>query len=505
MLQMPQQQFIKFLREQEGCSIQEIADRVQVNWRTAKKYADRDNWNRAVKSTVHKHPVMEPYVEIIDTWLIEDERLTRKQRHTAARIYNRLKNEHGFTGSDRTVRNYVSKRRKQLQLERAQRYERLEHPGGEAQVDFGTIQVSQDNQLKEYKVLFASFPYSNAAFAYPVPKENQECFLEGMKRLFEQMGGVPRRIWFDNLSAAVVAVESHGKRQCTDAFLRFSAHYRFEPVFCNPASGNEKGHVENKVGYGRRNWCVPPPVFESHDGLAKELAERALADRQRSHYAKSVSIESLWEEEQAKLLHLPDEPYEVFRLEQALVNNYGEVRFETATLSIPQSRPGDTVWLKISWDTIDVLDSLHRRLAQFPRPYMQKSIEIDWKAVLDGFKRRPRAVTHSYFAGMMPPPIRAFLSAPDLIERKKHISSVRQWLERYSLCDIAAALGAEAADSESLDSLSPERIEHRLYKNRHPEFRPIPFAEPYTPAEIIGRTPDLQVYNRLAALGGEAR
>jgi transposase len=77
----------------------------------------------------------------------------------------------------------------------------------------------------------------------PAPAENQECFLEGLKRLFEQIGGVPERIWFDNLSAAVIRVENNGDREVTEAFRRFSAHYRFEAVFCNPASGHEKGHV----------------------------------------------------------------------------------------------------------------------------------------------------------------------------------------------------------------------------------------------------------------------
>jgi hypothetical protein len=83
-----------------------------------------------------------------------------------------------------------------------------------------------------------------------------------MKQVFEQMGGVPQRIWFDNLSAAVVHIEKQGQRQLTDMFRRFCAHYRFEAVFCNPYSGHEKGHVEAKCGYSKRNWAVPVPLFE---------------------------------------------------------------------------------------------------------------------------------------------------------------------------------------------------------------------------------------------------
>lgn len=247
MLKVPQQQYIRYLREVDGCGIQEIADRVGVTWRSAKKYADRDDWNEPVHKKHRTRSVLGPFTEIIDTWLQEDESLPRKQHHTARRVFHRLRDEHGFDGGERTVSYYVSRRKQQMNLERAQRYERLEHPGGEAQADFGTVYVIQSGKLVERKVLTVSFPFSNAAFVFPVPKENQECFLEALKRLFDQMGGVPRSIWFDNLSAAVVAIHSHGERTLTESFAKFCAHYRFDPKFCNPYSGNEKGNEKRVV------------------------------------------------------------------------------------------------------------------------------------------------------------------------------------------------------------------------------------------------------------------
>ncbi|MCW2279315.1 DDE-type integrase/transposase/recombinase [Heliophilum fasciatum] len=165
------------------------------------------------------------------------------------------------------------------------------------------LQVSQDEQLREYKLLVPSFPYSNAAYVYPVPRENQECFLEGLKQIFEQIGGVPRRIWFDNLSAAVVTIGTEGNRQCTDAFLRFQIHYCFESVFCDPARGNEKGHVENKVGYVRRNWCVPLPIFTTHEALATSLIQQAERDMDRPHHSKQTLIQQLWQEEKPRSMN----------------------------------------------------------------------------------------------------------------------------------------------------------------------------------------------------------
>ena len=404
MLKVPQQQYIRYLREIDGCGIQEIAERVGVNWRTAKKYADRDDWNSPVERRKGSHPVLGPFLEAVDTWIEEDERMPRKQRHTARHIFHRLQNEYGFKGGERTVSDYVSKRRKQMALERAERFERLEHPGGEAQADFGTVYIVKSGELVERKVLTVSFPYSNAAFAFPVPKENTECFLEALKRVFEQMGGVPKKIWFDNLSAAVVSVLADGDRTLTEAFARFSAHYRFEPLFCNPRSGNEKGNVENKVGYGRRNWCVPPPVIETPEEFEAHLAEAAKADMQRPHYTKQAHIVELWEREQQKLLHLPTVPFEVFRIENARLNKYSELQFESTQFPLPQCKALLPVLLKVKWDEIEVLsaDGTYQALATLPRPYTEKAMPMDWRAIFAGYRKRPRSVMYSTFVGMMP-------------------------------------------------------------------------------------------------------
>ena len=497
MLKVPEQQYIKFLREHEGYSITEIADRMKVNWRTAKKYADKDDWNEPVAKRLGRYPVLGPFLEIIDTWLMEDEALPRKQRHTARRIFHRLQAEHGFTGGERTVQEYVAKWRAAFATERAKSYERLEHPGGEAQVDFGTVQVAQNGRLVERKILTASFPFSNAAFAFPVPSENGECFLEAMKRLFEQMGGVPRRIWFDNLAAAVASIDKNGERKPTEAFARFCAHYRFEPVFCNVASGNEKGHVENKVGYGRRNWCVPIPVIESLDELAAHLGQEAVNDRQRIHYAKKEKVEDLWQQEQPLLYSLPREPLEIFHLDTARLNKYSELSFESVKYPLPQCKPEQRVLLKIKWDQIEVLDESYSKIFEFPRPYMDKVIEVEWRAVLRGLKRRPRSVRYSTFVSMMPEAVKTFLQEASIEECKTRLSLVGHMLENYSINQIA----------EGLDELLPwgERVEtelaHVLYSLRHPEHHPNPFDEPHTPAEIQGYDPgDLASYNELVGV-----
>ncbi|MFD1676369.1 IS21 family transposase [Alicyclobacillus fodiniaquatilis] len=502
MLKVPQQQYIRFLREAEGCSIQEIVERVGVNWRTAKKYADQDDWNESVAKRKGAFPVLGPYLDAVDTWLEEDERMPRKQRHTARHIFHRLRDEYGFTGGERTVSQYVSKRRKQMVLERSERFERLEHPGGEAQADFGTVHIVKSGELVERKVLTVSFPSSNAAFVFPVPKENTECFLEALKRVFEQVGGVPRKIWFDNLSAAVVSVLADGERKTTDAFARFCAHYRFEPLFCNPRSGNEKGNVENKVGYGRRNWCVPPPVVETAEEFEAHLAQAAKLDMQRPHYAKQARIVDLWEQEQQKLLHLPTVPFEVFRIENARLNKYSELQFESTRFPLPQCNALLPVLLKVKWDEMEVLsaDGMYQRLATLPRPYTEKAMPLDWRSIFAGYRKRPRSVMYSTFVDMMPQPVRELIQEEDAALRKSRIEWVHRLLDTYSLNEINDGLVQAKASGDH----GRTELECVLYAMRHPEFHPEPFAEPHTPDCVRGHLPQLDAYDRLLGVTVDA-
>src|SRR5690606_4397288 len=161
---------------------------------------------------------------------------------------------YGFQGSDRTVRHYVSKRSEELLNEADQAALPLESIPGTAQVDFGEAPFTYGGEeiILPYRVV--SFTYSNAFYFQVFPSQNKECFLEGLKRVFHHMGGVPKAIRFDNLSPAVKKVLPNGERQLTEEFQNFVLHYGFECEFCNPASGNEKGHVEAMVKYVRNNF-----------------------------------------------------------------------------------------------------------------------------------------------------------------------------------------------------------------------------------------------------------
>jgi transposase len=496
MLKVPQQDYIKYLREFEGLSISEIKNKLNVNWRTAKRYADKDDWNERLIKSNRSSPVMDPYKDIVDTWLSEDKLIPRKQRHTAKAIFNRLVSEHSFKGGYRTVCTFVEKRKKIMKLEEAQAYARLEHPTGEAQVDFYTMKVGKYSEFVDCKVLVLSYPCSNAAFTQPVPSENQECFLEALKKLFNKSGGVPHTIWFDNLSAAVAHIERNGERTLTDSFLKFRSHYGFKSVFCNPASGNEKGNVENKCGYTRRNFCVPIPIFDSFEKLEKELDERSSLDMNRAHYQKGTTIKELWEEEKLSLKKFPTNPYQVYRLDSMLVNNYGEVKVDKISITVFGSKPGTYLPVKIMWDRIDILDNEYKLITSVPRPYTDKVHEVPWTEVFKGYIRKPRSVTHSQFSKMLPKELREYLCVDDITVRKERIAACLNWIGVYKICDINEAI------INSNDSSSITMITAMLHAtNERISSYKCELVENYTPEEIKKATPSLDKYNLLSKVG----
>ena len=149
------------------------------------------------------------------------------------------------------------------------------HAMCEAQVDFGEIPVVGRNGAEEkWSILVLSFPWSNAGFMQVCRNETKECLCEALLKIFEHIGGVPLRILFDNMSSAVVHIEADGNRKLTEMFMRFTMHHRYKAEFCNPDSPHEKGNVENKVGYLRRNYLLPPPKIENLEAYNEELLQK---------------------------------------------------------------------------------------------------------------------------------------------------------------------------------------------------------------------------------------
>jgi transposase len=424
MLTMSDIKCIKHLREVKDKSISEIQRTLNINWRTAKKYADGDI---LPKSNIKEKTGMmyeSEWGEILACWCHEDSKLRKKTRRTKKELFLELK-KLGFPGSYRTVCYFVSEWQDSTENEdlRDKGFDRLEHPEAEAQLDFGTMEVVNDGEYMDAHVLVMSFPYSNASFATVLPGENLECLLEGMKKLFNQAGGVPRRIRIDNLTPAVRKLRSKfEKAKLTDGFLQFQNHYGFETQVCNPRSGNEKGNVENKVGYVRYNFFPTSPIMESFEILSDALHHQLVDDRQRLHYEKEVLIEDLWNHESCELLVLPQEDYPVFKEVEVKSTKYNEIMIDRVRVHVPRAQNFNRLYAVYTWNTVKIVTTQGEILYDDFRPYMNKKRAIDWLGVFKEWRGKLNVVPYSRYWKYLPGRIQAFLNIEDLKMRHDRIS-----------------------------------------------------------------------------------
>jgi len=415
-------------------SLRKIAEETGHHFETVQKYANQENFNLQVKAKQKRKSKLDSFKEQIDKWLLEDTITWHKQRHTTQRIYNRLVEIHGqnFNVSDRAVRKYVAQRRKELSRN-TDGFLPLEHQPGEAQVDFGEARFVEKGITYEGYYLTLSFPYSNGGYIQLFKSQNQECLLEGLKAIFEYIGGSPREIWFDNASTIVKEIQRDGGRDLNKGFQRFMLHYNFLSNFCNPNSGHEKGHIENKVGYTRRNLLVPVPEFEDIREYNRNLLEKCDTDMHRKHYKKAKSIAALFEEDKKALCLLPSIPFEVYRLELVKGDNYGKVKFDNKIYSSSPAFAGRQLWLKAGAHEVTLLDENYREIAKHDRLYGPQKESMKWGPYLELMARRPNALKYSGFFRELPLPLKDYLEQCDIIARKAVLKVLAKMVKKSDL------------------------------------------------------------------------
>ncbi len=497
MLRMAQIKYIKDLYENEEASLREISRITGHSFETVRKYAYQENWSEDNLPDIEpqNYPVLQDFIPIIDKWLEEDRKAPRKQRHTVMRIYHRLRDEHGFTGCYSTVKKYVRKKKFVMKTVSAG-YLPLDHPKGWGQVDFGLAEGewAATGERFPFYALTISFPGSNYGVTQAFPSQNQECLLEGMKRIFEHIDGVPPRLRFDNMSTAVAQVLKDGERILTDGFTRFMLHYRFQADFCNPASGNEKGNVENKVGYSRRNAFVPVPVITSFEEFNEHLWEWCEKDADRLHYKYKVPIQELWDEDEAALLELPQYPFSVFRYTTLTVSKTGFATIETNKYGLSPALAGEKVQAKIFYDHVEFYHD-HRPVGRFPRSYKTNDEVYDWTQYVSTLYKKPGAIEHTRFFHHMPRQWQDYLSATKGKERKSALQLLSEIVAdgNSELCDDALKLAA-ANGRADVDSL---RQCYYMIAKKEP--RPAPLKLSGGP--LLNYNPNLSAYDGL--MGGD--
>ena len=405
-----------------------------------------------------KRPKLGPWLGVIDAILNDDKQRPPKQRHTSKRIFERLKEEHGFTGGYTIVKDYV----RTATLRGQEMFVPLMHPAGEAQVDFGEALVVIAGVEQKAHYLVMDLPQSDDCFVAAFPAETTEAFLEGHVRAFAHFGGVPTRILYDNTRIAVAKILGGEERQRTRAFSELQSYYLFADKFGRPAKGNDKGKVEGLVGYARRNFMVPIPRVSSWQELNAHLEQQCQKRRERRLRGHSETIGERFERDRAALLPLPAAPYEACEKISTRVSSLSLVRYRSNDYSVPTQYGHRQVWVKGYVHEV-VIASGSEVIARHERNYEREVVVFDPLHYLALLEQKTRALDQAApLAGWRLP--ESFVQLRRLLEARlrKHGSreyvQVLRLLETFNIVEVTLAI----EDALQLGTISFDAVRHLL-------------------------------------------
>ena len=508
MFDVPEIHSIRVLH-QRGYSQRKIAKMLGVSRVTVAKYLDPDfvvtPEQRMNIKVPRSAPKLDPWKALIDQWLKEDESRPRKQRRTARKIHKDLVSRYAADVSEQTVRRYVAAK-KHNQAKKA--YVPLTFPmGSMAEADFGHALCELDGQ--EIALPFFAFRLmaSGVSFVKLYDHEKLESMLDGIASGLSFLGGVPAQVMFDNTKVLVKKILGGGNRALTPEFKALCAHYGFEAVFANPASGNEKGGVENVVQWAQRNLFSPVPRGKTIHELNAWLEAQCLESARTRRYPATSGpfVIDLWEQEQTHLGQLPVAPFPACRYRFVRVDKTCLVTYDKAVYSVPAAYVGKSLTLRAFWDHVEVTDG-KQTVALHERQHPGGS-SLQLQHYLPVLAKKPRAVSHATVIARGEPALAAyrdgFLAARPGAWRE--MVAILQLCHEVGLPKLAKALQTahahHAYDIESVKALL-------AMDEQGPTWAPAALSEAqvaaYPATEVQGVASEVYAFLSEVAAGGEA-
>ena len=363
---------VRYAVQIEGLSRREAARRYGIDPRTVAKMLAFSVPPGYRRSRPPVRPKLDPFTGTIDAILTEDEARPKKQRHTAKRIFERLRDEHGYSGGITIVKDYVLAHR----LRHCEVFVPLRHDPGHAQVDFGEALAEIAGVECKIHFFAMDLPHSDACFVRAYPAETTEAFCDGHNAAFAFFGKVPNSILYDNTTLAVARILGDGVRQRTRVFSELQSHYVFADRFGRPGKGNDKGKVEGLVGWARRNLLVPVPRAASFTALNEQLLEgcrRRFGDRLRGH---EETIGERLARDLAAFHELPPAPYDACEKRPGRVSSLSLVRYRGTDYSVPTAYAHREVLIR-GYVTEVVISCGAETIARHPRSYEHEDFVFD--------------------------------------------------------------------------------------------------------------------------------
>ena len=438
-----------------------------------------------VRTKPVSRPTLGPFIGVIDAILAADKTAPPKQRHTAKRIFQRLKAEHGYGGGATIVKDYVHEQK----LSARETFVPLAHPPGHAQVDFGEAIGVIGGVRQKIHVFYMDLPHSDAPFMKAYPAETTEAFLDGHVAAFAFFGGVPQSILYDNTKLAVAKICGDGTRDGTRMFTALLSHYLFADRFGRPGKGNDKGKVENLVKCGRRQFLTPVPIMDSYDALNARLAIDCGARRADCSGRNSETIGARLPADLAVFRALPAAPFEPCETRTARVSSTALVRYRGNDYSVPTTYGFRAVLVKGFVDTVAIFAG-SQEIGRHRRSYEKAALVFDPLHYLALIEQKPGALDQAAPLRVWDLP-EQFAHLRRLLEARMGRKGKREYIQVLRLMELFAQpiVAAAIADAIKLGAISFDAVKQLTLakvERRAPQLDMA--AYPYLPKPIVATT-----------------
>ncbi len=440
----------------EGLSRREAAKRFGIDRRTVAKMLEHSAPPGYRRSQPVRRPKLGPFLGIIDQILTDDDKRPRKQRHTAKRIFERLRDEYGYAGGLTVVKDYVRERRRLAR----EMFVPLDHPPGDGQADFGEARVVIGGVAQKAHYFALSLPHSDDMFVAAFPAETTEALCEGHNLAFAHFGGAPSHIVYDNTTLAVAGIGKDGERRLTRKFGELMSHYLFTPRFGRPGKGNDKGKVEGQVGYARRNFMAPIPHFPGFQDFNDWLVGKCL--ERRSHLVRGhrETIGERFERDEEAFLPLAPAPYDAFAEASTRVRSTSLVRFKTNDYSVPVEYGFRDFLVKGYVDRVVIVCG-KETIARHPRSYAKHDVVYDPLHYLPLLERKANALDQAAPLADWDLPdefnrLRRLMERRSGKKGKREYIQVLRLIETFALAEVTAGIKAALA----LGAISYDAVKH---------------------------------------------
>jgi transposase len=327
-----------------GQSIKAICRDLGVSRKVVRKVIRSDATEFRYEREAQPLPKIGPWSDKLDELLLANEGKASRERLTLIRLFEELRGG-GYAGGYDAVRRYARRWSKERGVTTAAAYVPLSFAPGEAyQFDWSHEIVLLNGATVTVKVAHVRLCHSRMLFVRAYPRETQEMVFDAHDRAFALFKGTCQRGIYDNMKTAVTAILVGKERLYNRRFLQMCSHYLVDPVACTPASGWEKGQVENQVGLVRERFFTPRLRFKNYAELNAWLLDKCIAHAQ-AHRHPELTEQTVWqvfEVERPKLVPYAGR-FDGFHAVPASVSKTCLVRFDNNKYSVAASAVGRPV------------------------------------------------------------------------------------------------------------------------------------------------------------------